>query len=124
MDSLTHTVLGACIGEAIAGKKIGKKAMLWGALANNLPDIDVVTSLWMNHADSLLAHRGFTHSILFALLISPLLAFCFTRYSRLALTFKDWLLIFGTGAFSHILMDAMTSYGTGWFEPFSHRRVS
>ena len=24
MDSLTHTVLGACLGEVIAGKKIGK----------------------------------------------------------------------------------------------------
>ena len=78
MDSLTHTVIGACIGDAIAGKKIGKKAMLWGAIANNIPDIDVITSLYMNQADSLLAHRGFTHSILFALLLSPLLAFLFS----------------------------------------------
>ena len=61
MDSLTHTVLGACLGQLIAGKKIGKKAMLWGAIANNIPDIDVITSAWMGQADSLLAHRGFTH---------------------------------------------------------------
>ena len=57
MDSLTHTVLGACLGQVIAGKKIGKKAMLWGAIANNIPDIDVITSAWMGQADSLLAHR-------------------------------------------------------------------
>jgi len=79
MDSLTHTVIGACIGDAVAGKKMGKKAMLWGALANNLPDIDVVTSLWMSQADSLLAHRGFTHSILFAVLATPLLSWFFHR---------------------------------------------
>jgi inner membrane protein len=33
MDSLTHIVAGACIGEIALGKKIGRKAMLWGALA-------------------------------------------------------------------------------------------
>lgn len=125
MDSLTHTVLGACLGDAIAGKKIGKKAMLWGAIANNLPDIDVITSLYMNHADSLLAHRGFTHSILFALLVSPLMAFLFARiYSSTTMLFKDWLLIFASGNFIHIIIDSFTCYGTGWLEPFDHLRVS
>ncbi len=125
MDSLTHTVIGACLGDAIAGKKIGKKAMLWGAIANNLPDIDVITSFWMNQADSLLAHRGFTHSILFALITSPLLAFLFTRwYSKTPMLFKDWLLIWGTGNFIHIIIDSFTCYGTGWLEPFNHLRVS
>lgn len=99
--------------------------MLWGAIANNLPDIDVITSFYMGHADSLLAHRGFTHSILFALLVSPLLAFFFTRrYSKTTMLFKDWLLIWGTGNFIHIIIDSFTCYGTGWFEPFSHYRVS
>jgi len=37
MDSLTHITLGACLGEAFAGKKIGKKAMLWGILAVSTP---------------------------------------------------------------------------------------
>jgi len=41
MDSLTHLALGACVGEAFFDKKIGKKALLWGALANSLPDIDL-----------------------------------------------------------------------------------
>ncbi|HQW00449.1 MAG TPA: metal-dependent hydrolase [Bacteroidia bacterium] len=125
MDSLTHAVIGACLGDAIAGKKIGKKAMLWGAVANNLPDIDVITSFYMGHADSLLAHRGFTHSILFALLASPLFAFLFHRwYSNTTMLFKDWLLIWGTGNFIHIIIDSFTCYGTGWLEPFDHLRVS
>ena len=29
MDSLTHIALGACMGEAFAGYKVDKKAMLW-----------------------------------------------------------------------------------------------
>ncbi|WP_223696306.1 metal-dependent hydrolase, partial [Escherichia fergusonii] len=46
MDSITHIVTGACIGEIFAGKKLGKKAMLWGAATQTLPDIDVITSWW------------------------------------------------------------------------------
>lgn len=125
MDSLTHTVLGACVGQALAGKKIGKKAMLWGALANNLADIDVLTAVWMNQADSLLAHRGFTHSILFAVLSSPLLAYLFRKiYPQSKMSFKDWLWMWGAGNFIHLFIDAMTCYGTGWLEPFSHLRIA
>jgi inner membrane protein len=42
MDSLTQIVLGASVGEAVAGKKIGNKAMLWGAIAGTIPDLDVL----------------------------------------------------------------------------------
>lgn len=125
MDSITHTVLGACVGEAIAGKKLGKHAMFWGALANNIPDVDVITSFWMSQADGLLAHRGLTHSILFALLFSPLLAFILVRWHKnKQMLFRDWLFIFGSGMFIHIFIDAMTCYGTGWYEPFNHHRVT
>ncbi len=125
MDSITHTVLGACVGEAIAGKKLGKHAMFWGALANNIPDVDVITSFWMSQADGLLAHRGFTHSILFALLFSPLLAFILVRWHKnKQMHFRDWLFIFGSGMFIHIFIDALTCYGTGWYEPFHHHRVT
>ncbi len=125
MDTLTHTVLGACAGEAIGGKKLGKKAMLYGAIANNLPDVDVTTSLWMNQTDGLLAHRGFTHSFLFLLLVTPLAAWLMKKiYHKNSFTKKEWAILFGVNIFLHIFIDAFTSYGTGWFEPFSHYRVS
>jgi inner membrane protein len=99
--------------------------MFWGALANNIPDIDVLSSLWMSQADSLLAHRGFTHSILFGVVISFLLAFFLSRrYPDKHMHFKEWLMIFSSGIFVHLFIDALTSYGTGWFEPFSHSRIS
>src|SRR5689334_15590546 len=107
MDTITHTVLGACLGEIIAGKQLGKKAMLWGAVANNLPDVDVATSLWMNHADSLLAHRGFTHSILFAFICTPLLAAVASKLSKnKSVSFTRWMMLFGSGLFVHIFIDA------------------
>ena len=41
MDSLTQIVLGGAIGELIAGKRMGNKAVLWGAIAGTIPDLDV-----------------------------------------------------------------------------------
>ncbi len=74
MDSLTHIVLGAAIGELMAGRKLGKKALLIGAIANSLPDIDFVASMWMPTAQDVWAHRGLTHSLVFVLVMTPLLA--------------------------------------------------
>jgi len=125
LDSVTHIAIGICAGELVAGKKLGKTALLWGAIANSLPDIDVVTSLWMNPADSLLAHRGFTHSILFQILMIPLLAYFLKRmYAKKDFSFNGWMVLIGVNLFLHIFLDALTAYGTGWFEPFSHYRVS
>ncbi len=125
MDTLTHTVIGACLGEAIAGKQLGKKAMLIGALANNFPDIDVISGLWVSEAKALLVHRGITHSILFNIILSFLLAWIFKKtFKKEDLHFSKWLLLIGSGLFVHIFIDAFTSYGTGWFEPFDDYRVS
>ena len=125
MDTLTHTVLGAAAGEALLGNKLGKMAMLWGALFSNLPDIDVVSNLFMHPVDALLAHRGFTHSFTFALLLIPLFSYWFMRiFKRYNTSYSDWLKLIGITWISHLLIDSLTSYGTGWFEPFSHVRVS
>ncbi len=125
MDSLTHIVLGAAIGEAILGKKIGRKAMLWGALADTIPDFDVFASCCTTDAQQLLVHRGVTHSFFFILLMAPLLGWLFSKWFRKSeVSWKSWTLLFFLGMFTHILIDSLTSYGTGWFEPFSSYRVS
>ncbi len=125
MDSLTHIVLGACVGEAVAGKQLGKKAMWLGALANSLPDIDFIAGFWMDTDDELLAHRGFTHSILFALLVTIFMALAMKRWSHLKkITFKKWEWFFGIEISLHLFLDAFNNYGVGWFEPFSPYRVS
>ena len=70
MDSITQIVLGAACGEAVLGKKIGNKALLFGAIAGTIPDLDVFVGplLYNNEIDAMLFHRGFMHSILFAIL--------------------------------------------------------
>ena len=70
MDSLTQIVLGAACGEAVLGKKIGNKALLFGAIGGTLPDLDVFVGKWIfnNEIQAMAFHRGFMHSILFAIL--------------------------------------------------------
>lgn len=125
MDSITHIALGACLGDAFAGKRLGKKAMFWGAVAQSVPDIDFIASAWSSTAENLLAHRGFTHSILFAIIMAPLLAMLAERWHRPHdISLKKWIIFFGVQLFIHLLIDGMNVYGVGWFEPFSHHRVS
>jgi len=76
MDSLTQIVLGAAVGEVVLGRKIGNRAMLWGAVAGTIPDLDVmIGSLFMNEINGLAFHRAITHSIFFAVLFSFLIAY-------------------------------------------------
>jgi inner membrane protein len=125
MDSITHIVLGACIGEVFVGKKIGKRALLLGAIAQSVPDIDFIASFWLSPTDDLLAHRGFTHSILFAALMTPFLAMVADRWRRPHhVAFRTWIWFFGLELFMHLLLDTANAYGTGWLEPFSHQRFS
>jgi inner membrane protein len=125
LDSLTHIALGACAGEAMLGRQLGKRAMLLGAVAQSVPDVDFIASSWMSTANNLLAHRGFTHSILFAILITPLLALLAERWHRPHnISTGRWMLFFAVGIFIHIGIDAFNVYGVGWFEPFSHYRVA
>jgi inner membrane protein len=125
MDSLTHLVLGAAIGEAVLGKKIGRKAMLWGALADTIPDFDVFASPCTGEAQQLLVHRGITHSFLFIIVMSFVLGWIWTKWFRKSgVEMKSWTLLFFLGMLTHILLDSLTAYGTGWFEPFSSYRVA
>ncbi len=125
MDSLTHIAIGACIGEAFFEKGFGKKAMFWGILAQSIPDIDFVASFWLTTPENLLAHRGFTHSILFALLIIPVFALIADKIHRPHnILFKTWILFFGIEVFGHLFLDSFNNYGVGWLEPFNTSRFS
>jgi inner membrane protein len=68
MDSLTQIILGAATGELVLGKKIGNRAMLWGAVGGTIPDLDVLGKFFLSNIDNLAFHRGISHSIFFAVL--------------------------------------------------------
>jgi len=79
MDSITQIVLGAAMGEAVLGKKLGNRAMTWGALGGTIPDLDIIGNLFLSKVDALAFHRGISHSIVFSIVGAFLFAWCTHR---------------------------------------------
>lgn len=120
MDSFTQIVLGAAVGEVVLGKKVGNKAMVYGAIAGTIPDLDVLSAHFLDTSRALEFHRGFTHSIAFSVLFAPICAWLVTRYER----HKDhwqWSWLFFWAFVTHPLLDAHTTWGTQLFWPLDVR---
>lgn len=123
MDSLTQIVLGAAVGEAVLGRKVGNKAMLLGAIAGTIPDFDVFLKFIYDDITSTEMHRGFSHSIVFAVLLAPILGWIahkiHSKYTEASL--KNWTWLFFWATVTHPLLDAHTTWGTQFFWPFHYR---
>ena len=131
MDSLTQIVLGAACGEAVLGRKIGNKALLFGAIAGTIPDLDVFVGslLYGNEIDAMLFHRGFMHSIFFAFIAAFALGWIVHRLynngrRKGTATQKEWMLLLFWSLFTHPILDCFTPYGTQLFAPISNYRVA
>lgn len=131
MDSLTQIVLGAACGEAVLGKKIGNKALLFGAIGGTIPDLDVFIGKWLysNEIQAMAFHRGFMHSVLFSILGCFLFGWITyklynTGNRKETTTLKNWILLFFWAIFTHPILDCFTPYGTQLFAPFSDYRVA
>lgn len=125
MDSLTQALLGAAVGEATLGRKVGRKALGWGALAGTLPDLDIVAYPFLDPVGELVFHRGPTHALLFAPLVAPLLGGLVWRLYRrrgspaAGAGWRGWTALFFWALFTHPILDTLTVYGTQLFRPFS-----
>lgn len=125
MDSLTQAALGAAVGEAVLGRRIGNWAILWGAAFGTLPDLDVVFSPLFDTAGNLVRHRGASHSLLVmsvaSIVMAPVLAAMWRR-AGVSKMRAGWFvfLVWST----HVLIDCFTVYGTSVLWPFSDARVA
>ncbi|HLP95584.1 MAG TPA: metal-dependent hydrolase [Saprospiraceae bacterium] len=124
MDSLTQIVLGAACGEVVAGKKIGNRAMLWGAVGGTIPDLDVFAGLFTDQITSTSFHRGFMHSFLFAALAPWLLAKLtqwfygnqvHNRKGYKAAAMSIWLLFYLGAAAGINFIPVMMGEGLSWY---------
>ena len=126
MDSLSQLVLGAAVGEALLGKKLGNRAILWGAIGGTIPDLDVLSGLFLSELGELTFHRGISHSLLFSVLFALLLGWLIHRFNKTTslVTRKEWQIMLFFAFFTHVILDCFTVYGTQVFAPFSSYRVS
>lgn len=124
MDSITQAALGAAVGEAMLGKKLGNRAMVWGAVFGTLPDLDVLISPFLTTSGNLFWHRGPSHSLLVMILASIAAGKWLPRLWKKqkisgglagAFVFAVWS--------THVLIDCFTVYGTSVLWPFSNARI-
>ncbi|MGD7652874.1 MAG: metal-dependent hydrolase [Verrucomicrobiales bacterium] len=129
MDSLTQATLGAAVGELILGKRIGNRAIAWGAFFGTLPDLDILFNPLFDTAGKLWWHRGPSHSLLVMclaswLLAKPLARLWKTRKKSEQITARRaaWF-VFAVWS-THVLIDCFTVYGTSVFWPLPVDRVA
>lgn len=119
MDSVTQFALGACVGVAVLGRKIGpRRAALTGGVLGTLPDLDVFLAA-EDPIDSFIQHRGWSHSLFVHAALTPVFGEIVRlwrglRAQRLAAYLAVFLCLT-----THALLDAMTIYGTRLFWPLS-----
>ncbi|NKI36092.1 metal-dependent hydrolase [Wenzhouxiangella sp. XN79A] len=127
MDPVTQGLFGGLWAQAGSRRRDMRLALVTGTVAGMAPDLDV---LIRSSSDSLLAieyHRHFTHALAFipvGALIVALILWPFIHRWRPEVKFARVYLWSLLGVASHGLLDAMTSYGTRLFWPFSDERVA
>lgn len=121
---ITHSFVALVAGKVFA--KINSfKFWLLSILCSILPDADVVTFGFGIPYGHMFGHRGFSHSILFALLVAFIVVLI--GFREIKANSKLWWMIisyFFIVGISHDILDAMTSggLGVGFFIPFDSTR--
>jgi inner membrane protein len=124
MDSITHILLGGALAQAIAGRRAGFiAAFLLGGLAATAPDFDVFIrtgNVVRDHA----IHRHFMHSIVMAPVLATVTWAIFMLLRRLRPSAGLLYLAAMAACISHTMLDALTSFGTVMFWPWTERRIA
>lgn len=112
MDSVTQFTLGAAVGEACLGRKIGNKAALWGGVVATLPDLDNFIP-YQDAVASVTYHRSFSHSLIVLSLLTPIVARLMMGLTRSPADLRArWYWMVFLALTTHALLDAFTVYGT------------
>jgi inner membrane protein len=139
MDNITHTLAGLLIGEtisrvlppgrsALAAPRRRGMLLAIAVVGSNLPDADLLYTIAAGHKLAYLSqHRGYTHTVLGALVAVLLVLLAlegWSRWRRAALTRADQsalLLTLGVSLLLHLALDFTNSYGVHPWWPLDDR---
>ncbi len=125
VDWITQTALGAAVGELMMGKRLGKRALAWGALFGFMPGLETVMFPLLDRARELACARGLGHS----LILMPLASWWIAK--GLAKLWKRdkipqaeaWRFVLAVWS-AHVLADCLGTEGAALGWPFSIERVA
>lgn len=122
-SAFSHAFVALALGRATQHPVMTRQVLFVGMVCSMVPDLDVIGFSFGIRYGDLWGHRGLTHSLFFAgLLSAALVGLWHQRNSRTA---KFWLFIyFFLCTASHGVLDAMTDGGLGvaFFSPIDTGR--
>ncbi len=129
MDTVTQSLLGATVAQAACGRRLGRKAMLWGAVGGAIPDLDSLVAAPLGEFATMVHHRGVSHALWFGPVLGTLLGYAMWRRRRgrseaLDERLVDWVGLWVLAIGTHPLLDLFTTYGTQLLTPFSTHRFA
>ena len=118
-SELSHAIVALAIGHASRSSVMNWRALLVGIVCSIVPDVDVIGFRYGIQYGDAWGHRGLTHSLLFAGLLSAVLVAGWYRWKPTMAMVGMFLYLFLCTA-SHGVLDAMTDGGLGvaFFSPF------
>jgi inner membrane protein len=122
-SAFSYVFVAVILGNAVQKPILSWREWIVGSLCSLVPDLDVIGFHKGIQYGDLWGHRGLTHSLLFAVVLSGLLVGWGYR-RRSAATRWGLFLYFFLCTASHGLLDAMTDGGLGvaFFSPFDRTR--
>lgn len=124
MDILTQGLLGGVLAQTIARKNEKKPATLAGVFAGLLADLDILIRSADDPLLNIEYHRHFTHSLLFIPFGAAVATLILWLLMPRCLSLQRLYLFCLAGFSLSGVLDALTSYGTMLFWPFSEQRVA
>ncbi len=118
---LTHPVVPLAIGLGLGSGNVPPRLLVAGVIASIIPDLDVVSFRFDVDYGSPFGHRGFTHSLTFALAIA-----CLGALAHRVLK-AHWAVVLAflfVAMASHGVLDSFTNGGSGiaFLWPWSDER--
>ena len=116
---ISHPAILMALYPAFRKYQFSSSTWLAAAICSVFPDFDVIGFQFGIQYGDVLGHRGLTHSILFAFVLSAIVAFCIHQKQKIAV-----FVFFFLCTLSHGILDAFTDGGLGiaFFSPFSNTR--
>ncbi len=123
----SHAIFSTAMGAAYADRPMPARFWIFAGICSVLPDLDVIAFGFGIPYRSVWGHRGFTHSLLFAVLAGCCIALCGFReeeFAEMKRGRRSLAVFFILAIASHLLLDSLTNGGLGVaaFAPFENAR--
>ena len=123
-SAFSHAISAIALGSAFKNTNDRIRMTILGVICSVLPDADVLSFHFGVSYSSMWGHRGFSHSIFFALLLAMVIMKFFYRQMNDSSKWFRLYIYFFLSTVLHPLLDACTDGGLGvaLFSPFINER--